>query len=90
MKDAHVLHRPSLAVLLLLGSILGCAQVINSPCANLNATVDIKPRADLALVFGNDAIKEAIGAVTRGITQGIASVSDLTESGKSAALKTAK
>lgn len=69
----------------------GCThqEVINSPCANLNATVDIKPRADLAIAFGNDAIKAAINAVTTGLTQGRASVSDLTDTGKNAALEKA-
>lgn len=91
MKGARVIHRTSLALFLLLGPIFGCAQVVNSPCANLNATVDIKPRADLALGFGNDAIKAAIDAVMGGLSQGRnLSVSNLTESGKEAALSTAK
>ena len=88
MTDVQVIHWRLLVLFLLFGPMLGC--VINSPCANLNATVDIKPRADLALVFGNDAIKAAVDAVTDGVSRGLASISDLTESGKSAALKTAK
>jgi len=93
MKAKKSIHLEAFVLLILFGTILGCThqEVVNSPCTSLNATVDIKPRADLALAFGNDAIEAAVKAVVKGFTKGaITSVPNLTDSGKNAALRTAK
>lgn len=93
MKASKDTHRKSFVLLILFWTILGCTHqaVVNSPCATLNAEVHFKPRADLELVFGNDAIKAAVEAVTEGFAKGaITSVSNLTDVGKNAAAKTAK
>jgi len=93
MKTNNDIPCKFLVLLLLFGTIVGCShqQVVNSPCTTLNATFDIKPRTDLALAFGNDAIKAAVEAVVEGFSKGaITSVSSLTDSGKDAAVKTAK
>ncbi len=85
-------HCKSFVLLILFSIVLGCThqEVVNSPCATLNATFDIKPRTDLALAFGNDAIKAAIDAMAEGFAKGaIKSVSKLTDAGKNAAVGTA-
>lgn len=93
MNARNNIHHRSLVLLILFGIVLGCThqEVVNSPCATLNATFDIKPRTDLALAFGNDAIKSAVEAMTEGFAKGaITSVSKLTDVGKDAAIGTAK
>ena len=79
--------------LFILWPIIGCThqEIHDSPCATLNATVQIKPSVSLSLMFGNDAIKAAVDAmVGRLAKQGDKSVPSLTSSGKDAALSTAK
>lgn len=93
MNARTMIRRRSIVLLILAGTILGCSpqKVVSSPCATLNATFDIKPRSDLALAFGNDAIKAAVDAMTEGFAKGaITSVSKLNEAGKNAAVGTAK
>jgi hypothetical protein len=55
----------------LLGTtILRCSQgqqVINSPCATVNATMESKQNVDLSLMFENDAIKTALDTITHDI-----------------------
>ena len=77
--------------LLLLGPVVGCAQINNSPCATLNAPIQIKPSTSLSLMFGNDEIKSAVDVISRQITVlGNTSPSGLTSLGADAALRTAK
>ena len=80
---------------LLMASIYGCSQqsqqVNNSPCATLNATVQIKPSANLSLMLGNDAIQAAIDSITRHVAlQGNTSIPSLANFGTDAAIKTAE
>lgn len=59
---------PLLAIILMIFFLSGCVQqqqASNNFCTSLNATIDIKPRTDLALLFGNDAIRTAIEAIHR-------------------------
>ncbi len=63
--------------------------VVNSPCSTVNASFDIKPRTDLSLVFGNDAIRAAIDAIKGGLSQGMP-VQELSNSGKDVAVRAAK
>jgi hypothetical protein len=93
MNATKNVHRKSFVLFILFATVLGCThqEVVNSPCSTLNATFDIKPRTDLALAFGNDAIKAAVDAMTKGFAKGaIKSVSKLTDAGKNAAVGTAK
>jgi hypothetical protein len=86
-------HFKFLTSLLVLGAFVGCThqEINNSPCATLNATIQIKPAAKLSLMFGSDAIKAAVEAVSRQIIPpGNTSLSGLTSSGTDAALRTAK
>ena len=86
-------HRKAFVLVILFGTVLGCAhqQVVNSPCVTLTATFDIKPRTDLALAFGNNGIKAAVDAMAEGFSKGaITSVSKLTDAGKNAAVGTAQ
>lgn len=82
----------SFLLVIVFGILLGCThqEVRTSPCVTLHATFDIKPRTDLALAFGNDAIRAAVDAVTKGFAkEAITSVSNLTELAKNAAVRTA-
>ena len=79
---------------LLMATIHGCSQqsqqVTNSPCANVNATVGIKPRADMTLLFGTDAIKAAIESVIGQLSKNVdIPVSNLTVSAREAAVSRA-
>lgn len=78
--------------LFFLASIQACnqpQQVINSPCATRNATIQVKPSADLSLIFGNDAIQTALDTITRHVGQNeITSTTELTRLGTDAAVRT--
>ena len=80
--------------LFFLASIQACSQpqqVINSPCATRNATIQVKPSADLSLIFGNDAIQTALDTITRHVSQNeITSTTELTRLGTDAAVRTAE
>ena len=80
--------------LFFLASIQACSQpqqVINSPCATRNATIQVKPSADLSIVFGNDAIQTALDTMTRHVGQNeITSTTELTRLGTDAAVRTAE
>jgi hypothetical protein len=77
-----------------LASIQACSQpqqVVNSPCATRNATIQVKPSADLSLMFGNDAIQTALDTMTRHVGQNeITSATELTRLGTDAAVRTAE
>jgi hypothetical protein len=92
-KATVIRSRLFIYLFLLLGPILGCnqPQIVNSPCATLNATLQINPSANLSLMFGNDAIQAAMDSISRGIAQNAnESISALTNTGTEAALRTAK
>ena len=81
--------------LFFLVSILACSQppqqVINPPCATRNATIHVKPSADLSLMFGDDAIQTAVDAMTRHVGQKeITSATELTRLGTDAAVRAAE
>lgn len=80
--------------LFFLATIQACSQpeqVINSPCATLKATIQVKPSADLSLMFGNDAIQTALDTMTRHVGQNeITSTTELTSLGTDAAVRTAE
>ena len=80
--------------LFFLASIQACSQpqqVINSPCATQNATIEVKPSADLSLTFGNDAIQTALDTIARHVGQNeITSTTELTGLGTDAAVRTAE
>ena len=80
--------------LFFLASIQACShpqQVINSPCATLNATVQPKSTVALSLLFGSEAIRAAMDVITRQVTKlGSASTADLTSLGTDAAVRTAQ
>jgi hypothetical protein len=81
--------------LFFLASIQACSQppqqVINPPCAPRNATIQVKPSADLSLMFGDDAIQTALDAMTRHVGQNeITSATELTRLGTDAAVRTAE
>lgn len=81
--------------LFFLTSIQACSQppqqVINPPCATRNATIQVKPSADLSLTFGDDAIQTALDAMTRHVGQNeITSATELTRLGTDAAVRTAE
>jgi hypothetical protein len=80
--------------LFFLASIEACnqtQQVINSPCAAPNATIQVKPSADLSRMFGNDAIQTALDTMTRHVGQHeITSTTELTRLGTDAAVRTAE
>jgi len=80
--------------LFFLASIQACSQpqqVINSPCATRNATIQVKPSADLSIVFGNDAIQTALDTMTRHVGQNeITSTTELTRLGTDAAVRNAE
>lgn len=94
MEPATVIRsRLFIYLFLLLGPILGCnpPQIVNSPCANLNVTLQIKPSANLSFMFGNDAIQAAMDSISREIVQNAnASSSVLTTTGTDVAFRTAK
>jgi hypothetical protein len=80
--------------LFFLASIQACSQppqqVINPPCATRTATIQVKPSADLSLMFGDDAIQTAVDAMTRHVGQKeITSATELTRLGTNAAVRTA-
>lgn len=80
--------------LFFLASIQACSQpqqVINSPCATRDATIQVKPSGDLSLMFGNDAIQTALDTMTRHVAQNeITSTTELTRVGTDAAVRTAE
>jgi hypothetical protein len=80
--------------LFFLASIQACSQpqqVIKSPCATRNATIQVKPSAELSLMFGNDAIQTALDTMTRHVGQNeITSATELTRLGTDAAVRTAE
>jgi hypothetical protein len=80
--------------LLFLVSIQACSQpqqAIHSPCATRNATIQVKPSADLSLMFGNEAIQTALDRMTRYAGQNdMTSISELTQLGREAAVRTAE
>ena len=77
-----------------LATIQACGQpqqVINSPCATQNATIQVKPSADLSLMFGNDAIQTALDTITQHVGQNeITSTTELTRLGTDAAIRAAE
>ena len=80
--------------LFFLASVQACRQpqqVINSPCAAPNATIQVKPSADLSRTFGNDAIQTALDTIARHLGQNeITSTTELTGLGTDAAVRTAE
>jgi hypothetical protein len=80
--------------LFFLASIQACSQpqqVVNSPCTTRDATIQVKPSADLSLMFGNDAIQTALDTMTRHAGQNeITSTTELTRLGTDAAVRTAE
>jgi hypothetical protein len=80
--------------LFFLAFIQACSQpqqVINSPCAARDATIQVKPSADLSRMFGNDAIQTALDTMTRHVGQNkITSTTELTRLGTDAAVRTAE
>jgi hypothetical protein len=80
--------------LFFLASIQACSQpppqVIDPPCATKNATIQVKPSADLSLMFGDDAIQTGLDAMTRHVGQNeITSATELTRLGTDTAVRTA-
>jgi len=80
--------------LFFLVSIQACSQppqqVITPPCATKNATIQVKPSADLSLMFGDDAIQTGLDAMTRHVGQNeITSATELTRLGTDTAVRTA-
>lgn len=66
-------------------------QIINSPCTAPNATIQVKPSADLSLTFGNDAIQTALDTIARHVGQNeVTSTTELTGLGTDAAVRTAE
>lgn len=94
MEQSTVIRsRLFIYLFLLLGPILGCnpPQIVNSPCAKFNVTLQIKPSANLSFMFGNDAIQAAMDSISRGIGQNAnASISALTKTGTDVAFRNAK
>jgi hypothetical protein len=92
MRPGRVLCGAS--CLFFLASIQACSQpqqVINSPCVASNATIQVKPSADLSLTFGNDAIQTALDTIARHVGQNeITSTTELTGLGTDAAVRTAE
>ena len=92
MRPGRVLFGAS--CLFFLASIHACSQpqqVIHSPCAASNATIQVKPSADLSLTFGNDAIQTAVDTIARHVGQNeITSTTELTGLGTDAAVRTAE
>lgn len=86
------MHRVNfVSCMLLLSPFLGCAQMKDSPCGTVNAPIQVNSGTTLYPMFGTDAIKAAVEAVSRQImSQGNTSLSGLTSSGTDAGLKTAK
>lgn len=80
--------------LFFLVSILACSQpqqMINSPCAERNATIQVKPSADLSLSFGNNAIQTALDTIVRHVRQNkVTSTTELRALGIDAAVRTAE
>jgi hypothetical protein len=61
------------------------------PCVLGNAAVQVKPPANLSLIFGNDGIQAAVDSMTREVAQqGNTSTSSLTQIGTEAAFNTAR
>ena len=90
-KHTNIVLRP--LILLFLIAVLGCSHqaMHNSACASMNATVEVKPSADLSAMFGNDAIQAAINTMRGSLAkQADTSLSGLTGSGKDAAVSTAR
>lgn len=94
MEQAIVIRsRLIIYLFLLLGPILGCnpPQIVHSPCANVNVTLQIKLSANLSFTFGNDAIQAAMDSISREIAQNAnGSISALTKTGTEVAFRTAK
>src|SRR6185295_6639230 len=92
MRLGRVLYGAS--CLFFLAFIQACSQpqqVINSPCAAPNATIQVKPSADLSLTFGNDAIQTALDTIARHVGQNeITSTTELIGLGTDAAVRTAE
>lgn len=92
MRPGRVVRGAS--CLFFLACIQACSQpqqVINSPCAAPNATIQVKPSADLSLTFGNDAIQTALDTIVRHVGQNeITSTTELTGLGTDAAVRTAE
>jgi len=92
MRPGRVLCGAS--CLFFLASMQACSQpqqVTNSPCAAPNATVQVKPSADLSLMFGNDAIQTALDTIARHVGENeITSTTELTGLGTDAAVRTAE
>lgn len=82
------------SVFLLLVTLQGCSlsqQVHNPPCPLGNAAVQVKPAANLSLIFGNDGIQAAVDSMTREVAQqGNTSASSLTQMGIDAAINSAR
>ena len=80
--------------LIFLASIQACSQpqqAVNSPCAARDATIQVKPSANLSLMFGNDAIQTAVDTMKRHVGQNeITSTTELTRLGTDAAVRTAE
>lgn len=92
MRPGRVLRGAS--CLFFLASIQACSQpqqIINSPCTAPNATIQVKPSADLSLTFGNDAIQTALDTIARHVGQNeVTSTTELTGLGTDAAVRTAE
>lgn len=77
-----------------LASIHACSQpqqVSNSPCAIRNGTIQLKPSANLSLMFGNDAIQSAVDTMTRHVGQNeITTTTELTRLGTDEAVRSAE
>jgi hypothetical protein len=80
--------------LFFLASIQACSQpqqAVNTPCAARDATIQVKPSADVSRMFGNDAIQTALDTMTRHVGQNeITSTTELIRLGTDAAVRTAE
>ena len=92
MRPGRVLY--GVSCLLFLAFIQACShpqQVTHTPCAAPNATIQVKPSADLSLTFGNNAIQTALDTIARHVGQNeITSTTELTGLGTDAAIRTAR
>jgi len=92
MRPGRVLY--GVSCLLFLAFIQACSQsqqVIHSPCTAPNATIQVKPSADLSLTFGNNAIQTALDTIAQHVGQNeITSTTELTGLGTDAAVRAAE
>ena len=94
MKQGHL--SSIFSSLLLLAALQACnqsqpQQISNSPCATLDATIQVKPRADLSLMFGHAAIQTALDTIIRNVGEKhISHTPELTKLGMDAAVHIAE